>query len=111
MGAPPTDLERSDALGDRFRPMRRIGAGGMGTVWEARDELLSGSTLRTVLDERGSLPPDEAASIAAQIADALAAAHAEGVVHRDVKPGNAMVAPDGRVKVMDFGIADAVWFE
>ena len=74
-------------------------------------ELLSGSTLRALLEERGPLPHEEVAEIGAQIADALAAAHAEGIVHRDVKPGNVMVLPDGRVKVMDFGIADAVWFE
>jgi serine/threonine protein kinase len=72
--------------------------------------LVAGSTLRQVLNDRGRLPAAEAADVGAQIADALAAAYAEGIVHRDVKPGNVMVAPGGRVKVMDFGIADAVWF-
>jgi serine/threonine-protein kinase len=74
-------------------------------------ELLTGCTLRRLLEERGPLPPAEVAEIGAQIADALAAAHAERIVHRDVKPGNVMLAGDGAVKVMDFGIADAAWFE
>jgi serine/threonine protein kinase len=74
-------------------------------------ELIVGSTLRQLLEARGRLPADEAAAIGAQMAAALAAAHEEGVVHRDVKPGNVMVAPDGRAKIMDFGIADAVWLE
>jgi serine/threonine protein kinase len=164
-----TDITTTTTLGGRYQLVRRVGAGGMGSVWEAEDtvlkrrvavkilppylcgnesvaarfqreaqaagrlthpnvaqvfdygedggcpyivlELVPGSTLRQVLDARGRLPAADAAEVGAQIADALAAAHAEGIVHRDVKPGNVMVAPDGRVKVMDFGIADAVWFE
>ncbi len=164
-----TDITTTTTLGGRYVLVRRVGAGGMGTVWEAEDtvlkrrvavkilaqylcgnenvaarflreaqaagrlthpnvaqvfdygedagcpyivlELVPGSTLRKVLNDRGRLPAAEAAEVGAQIAEALAAAHAEGIVHRDVKPGNVMVAPDGRVKVMDFGIADAVWFE
>jgi eukaryotic-like serine/threonine-protein kinase len=74
-------------------------------------ELIPGSTLRQLLETRGHFPAEEVAAIGAQMAAALAAAHAEGIVHRDVKPGNVMVAPDGWVKVMDFGIADAVWLE
>jgi len=67
-------------------------------------ELLDGRELRDLI-RGGSLPPSEAVEIAAQVAEALAVAHDRGVVHRDVKPGNIMVLSDGRVKVMDFGIA------
>ena len=67
-------------------------------------ELLDGRELRDLI-RGGSLPPSEAVEIAAQVAEALAVAHEHGVVHRDVKPGNIMVLSDGRVKIMDFGIA------
>jgi hypothetical protein len=69
-------------------------------------ELVSGRTLRQVLDETGTLPPDEAVAIAAAVCDALGAAHAAGLVHRDIKPANIVLS--GRdVKVLDFGIARA----
>jgi len=67
-------------------------------------ELLEGRELRELI-RGGSLAPSEAVEIAARVAEALAAAHERGVVHRDVKPGNIMVLADGRVKIMDFGIA------
>ncbi len=67
-------------------------------------ELLEGRELRDLIQE-GVIPPSEAVEIAARVAEGLAFAHESGVVHRDVKPGNIMVLADGRVKIMDFGIA------
>ncbi len=63
-----------------------------------------GETLKRKV-ERGALPVAEAIRIGTQIAAGLAAAHVKGIVHRDVKPANVIVAPDGRVKIVDFGIA------
>jgi hypothetical protein len=70
-------------------------------------ELVEGDTLGDVLRRDGALPPERAAAIAGSVAEALERAHQAGLVHRDVKPGNVMLTPDGSVKVMDFGIARA----
>ena len=70
-------------------------------------EYVAGRTLAQVLGAEGHLQPERAAEIAASVAGALSFAHAAGIVHRDVKPGNIMIAPSGEVKVMDFGIARA----
>jgi serine/threonine-protein kinase len=67
-------------------------------------ELVEGRELRQLIRE-GALTQVQSIEIAALVADALAFAHERGVIHRDIKPGNIMVLPDGRVKIMDFGIA------
>ncbi len=67
-------------------------------------ELIDGVTLRERIADC-ALPPREVVSIGAQIADGLAAAHQAGLVHRDLKPDNVMVTRDGRVKILDFGLA------
>jgi eukaryotic-like serine/threonine-protein kinase len=70
-------------------------------------EYVEGRSLRDVVQHSAPLHPHRAAEIAGDIADALANAHDKGVVHRDVKPGNVLITPQGQVKVTDFGIARA----
>ena len=159
-----------ELIAGRYRLVRLVGTGGMGSVWEAWDErlhrpvavkqlhaqlglspeetelanqramrearitarlhhrhavpvfdvvehqgrpclimqFLPSMTLSAVLRESGPLQPEEAAQVGAQISSALAAAHAVGIVHRDVKPGNILIADDGAALITDFGISHAL---
>src|SRR5690349_22069414 len=71
-------------------------------------EYVPGRTLKELLRDSGRFPPATALEIMAGVLGGLAAAHASGIVHRDVKPENVLVAADGRVKVADFGLARAL---
>jgi serine/threonine-protein kinase len=95
-GGPPQTLESASGHAKRFLVL----------------ELVEGKSLAAKLaGSNGAgvdLPLDEALSIARQIADALEAAHEKGIVHRDLKPSNIALTPDGKVKVLDFGLAKAI---
>ena len=116
--APPFDRDREFV--ERFQREARAAAGlnhpNIVAVFDSGSddgthfivtELVDGETLADRLGRDGAMPPAEAVAVAVDIARALAAAHERGLIHRDIKPGNVMLPPDGRVKVVDFGIARA----
>lgn len=74
-------------------------------------EFVEGRTLKAELERRGAFPPAETAALGTTLAGALESAHELGVIHRDVKPQNVMLAPDGTVRLLDFGIARSVAFD
>ena len=114
-------LANDGSFVERFRrealAAARISHPGLVAVYDAGSEgdlhfivmeLVPGATLAEVVRHEGPFPADRATMVAARVGDALAVAHAAGIVHRDVKPANVMLTPDGRVKLMDLGIARGI---
>jgi serine/threonine protein kinase/Tol biopolymer transport system component len=115
------DPDRRARFDREARVLASLNHPNIGSIYGVQDsdgvkalvlELVEGETLadyiiRQPRDRRG-MPIDEVTAIASQIIDALDAAHERGIVHRDLKPGNIKITPEGRVKVLDFGLARAV---
>jgi serine/threonine-protein kinase len=106
--------ENSESYLKRFR--REVQAAGIlshpniVSIYDVGDdyfvmEFVEGATLSSILRDRGQLPLAEALSVLGPVAEALDHAHDAGIIHRDIKPPNIMVQPDGRPKLMDFGVA------
>ncbi len=113
----PEALRRDDELRARFlneaRAAAQLSHPNIITIYEIGDfngapfiamELAEGSSLKEII-ENSPLPPDKAVEYAVQICEALAAAHRAGVIHRDIKPSNVHIDNNGRVKILDFGLA------
>jgi serine/threonine-protein kinase len=109
---------RDTSFVDRFRreaqAAARLNHPGIVSVYDSGTDgdtpyivmqYIEGRTLADFLGSGKTLPPKQAAQIAQEIAEALGVAHAHGVIHRDIKPANVMITRDGKVLVMDFGIA------
>ena len=108
------DLKRQDLFAQEARAIAAINHPYIVTIHavEKEDgyvflamELVEGQTLANLLPADGGLPLDQFFDIAIALVDAVGAAHEKGIVHRDLKPANVMIRGDGRVKVLDFGIA------
>jgi len=113
----PERVEERQTRGRFLRECRAAAAinhPGIATVYEAGEteegnlyfasELIDGESLQDRI-QHGPLPPGEVIELGIQLGEALSAAHAQGIVHRDIKPANLMILPDGRVKILDFGLA------
>jgi eukaryotic-like serine/threonine-protein kinase len=114
----PARLERFEREAKLLAALSHANVAGLFALEEARPDGAAGPVrflaMELVLGEdlaerlrRGPIPPEEAIEVARQIAEALEEAHEKGIVHRDLKPANVKVTPDGKVKVLDFGLAKA----
>src|SRR6266852_9293354 len=110
-----SDLERLARFEREARMLAALNHPHIGAIYGVEDaesvhalvlELVEGDTLAERL-RRGRLHVTDAVAIARQIAEALESAHERGIIHRDLKPANVKITPDGKVKVLDFGLAKA----
>ena len=108
------DPSASDRLRREASAARRISHANVVKIFDVGDdqghlflsmEYVDGQSLKQLIAKHGTLPIDRVGSYVRDLCDGLAAAHAEGVIHRDLKPGNVIVTPDQRVKIIDFGLA------
>ncbi|HEV3136306.1 MAG TPA: serine/threonine-protein kinase, partial [Pirellulales bacterium] len=102
---------RAQAQFDHENLVRAFDAGHDGNVYFLVTEFVPGTDLRKLVRARGKLSMQDAATIISQGARGLAHAHSRGLVHRDVKPGNLLVTPDGQTKVSDLGLASFLGVE
>lgn len=109
----PRDAASQERLRREARTLSRLNHPGIAAIYDLDSqggvdflvlELVPGATLEERLAS-GPLPEREIARIGLEVAEALAAAHREGVIHRDVKPANLRLTPEGRIKILDFGVA------
>ncbi len=101
-------FEREAEILQQFRHpniVRFLGWGKSRGTWYIATELIEGAGLKKILEERGSIPWSEVVNLSIQVCDALHHVHERGVVHRNFKPQKLLVSPDGRVKLVGFGIA------
>ena len=96
---------RAQAALDHDNLVRAFDAGHDGNVYYLVTEFVNGSDLRRLVRQEGALPIPQAASIIMQAACGLDSAHEQGLIHRDIKPGNILVTPEGKAKVSDLGLA------
>src|SRR5262249_31234571 len=106
------DADRMARFQNEARVLASLNHPGIAAIYGVEDralvmELVDGPTLAERI-ARGPIPLEEALPIARQIAEALEYAHERNIVHRDLKPANIKVTPEGRVKVLDFGLAKAI---
>jgi hypothetical protein len=107
-------MTTGSVVGGRYALARELGRGAMGIVWAAEDRVMKRAVAIKELQARGGgreqavLDPARVARIGLDVLSALTAAHAEGIVHRDVKPANIVLTDAGPAKLTDFGIAQSV---